>query len=88
MLLIRRARILKQARGKVPLAAQILRDEYRGDRWLVYCDDIAQLNALTRECLDAGLPALEFLLRDAQRPRCSPAQSWPARWHRGRHPMP
>ena len=61
MLLIRRARILKQARGKVPLAAQILRDEYReGHRWLVYCDDIAQLNALIRECLNSGLPALEF----------------------------
>lgn len=61
MLLIRRARILKQARGKVPLAAQILSDEYRaGDRWLVYCDDIAQLNALVRECLDSGLPTLEF----------------------------
>jgi len=61
MLLIRRARILKQARGKVPLAAQILRDEYRpGDRWLVYCDDIAQLNALVRECMHSGLPTLEF----------------------------
>jgi superfamily II DNA or RNA helicase len=61
MLLIRRARILKQARGKVPLAVQILRDEYRvGDRWLVYCDNIVQLNALVRECLDSGLPTLEF----------------------------
>ena len=61
MLLIRRARILKQARGKVPLAVQILRDEYReGDRWLVYCDDIAQLDALVRRCLDSGLPTLEF----------------------------
>lgn len=61
MLLIRRARILKQARSKVPMAAQILREEYKaGDRWLVYCDDVSQLKALTTECLDAGLPALEF----------------------------
>ena len=61
MLLIRRARILKQARGKVALATQILRDEYRaGDRWLVYCDDIGQLNALVQACLESGLPALEF----------------------------
>ena len=61
MLLIRRARILKQARGKVPLAALILREEYReGDRWLVYCDDIAQLNMLVHECLRSGLPTLEF----------------------------
>jgi len=61
MLLIRRARILKQARGKVPMAADILRREYQaGDRWLVYCDDVSQLKALTTECLAAGLPALEF----------------------------
>ena len=61
MLMIRRARILKQARGKVPAAAEILRQEYQpGDRWLVYCDDIAQLKALTKQCLEAGLPAMEF----------------------------
>ena len=61
MLLIRRARVLKQARQKVPIAADILRSEYRqGDRWLVYCDDLAQLNTLTGECLAAGLPSLEF----------------------------
>lgn len=61
MLLIRRARILKQARGKVPRALQILASEYvDGDRWLVYCDDIAQLNDLVRQCLEYGLPALEF----------------------------
>jgi superfamily II DNA or RNA helicase len=61
MLLIRRARVLKQARRKVPTAAAILRAEYKpGDRWLVYCDDLTQLKTLTRECLAAGLPALEF----------------------------
>jgi superfamily II DNA or RNA helicase len=61
MLLIRRARILKQARGKVPMATDILRGEYQpGDRWLVYCDDVVQLKTLTKECLDAGLPAMEF----------------------------
>ena len=61
MLMIRRARILKQARGKVPTAAEILRQEYQpGDRWLVYCDDIAQMKALTSECLEATLPVLEF----------------------------
>jgi superfamily II DNA or RNA helicase len=61
MLMIRRARILKQARGKVPTAAKILRDEYQpGDRWLAYCDDVAQLKALALQCLNAGLPVLEF----------------------------
>ncbi|MDG4754604.1 DEAD/DEAH box helicase family protein [Micromonospora aurantiaca] len=61
MLLIQRARILKQAKGKVPLAADILAEEYRhGDRWLVYCDDKEQLHSLTSELLDRGLPCMEF----------------------------
>jgi len=61
MQLIRRARVLKQARKKIPAAVQILRSEYReGDRWLVYCDDINQMRAVSQECLDAGLPVLEF----------------------------
>jgi superfamily II DNA or RNA helicase len=61
MLLIKRSRILKGARGKVPLAAAIIREEYKdGDRWLVYCDDTSQLNALVRSCLAARLPAMEY----------------------------
>jgi superfamily II DNA or RNA helicase len=61
MLLIQRGRLLKQARGKVPLAMEILRREYRdGHRWLVYCDDVVQLKTMVRACLDVGLPALEF----------------------------
>jgi superfamily II DNA or RNA helicase len=61
MLLIKRARVLKQARAKVPVAVDILKNEYQtGDRWLVYCDDRAQLGAVIDECLAAGLPALAF----------------------------
>jgi superfamily II DNA or RNA helicase len=61
MLLIKRARVLKQARNKVPTAADILKTEYQaGDRWLVYCDDKSQLNAVLDRCLAAGLPALAF----------------------------
>ncbi|MEK6342918.1 MAG: DEAD/DEAH box helicase family protein [Curtobacterium sp.] len=61
MLLIRRARVLKQAKAKVPMAVDILRAEYQlGDRWLVYCDDKTQLTAVVEQCLAAGLPALAF----------------------------
>jgi len=61
MLLIRRARVLKQARQKVPAAASILQDEYQaGDRWLVYCDDLTQLKSLSAQCQADGLPVLEF----------------------------
>jgi superfamily II DNA or RNA helicase len=61
MLLIQRARLLKQARGKVPMAAELLRTEYQpGDRWLVYCDDTTQLDSLVAECLESELPTMEF----------------------------
>lgn len=61
MLLIKRARVLKQARQKVPVAVDLLCEEYRpGDRWLVYCDDRTQLQAVIDGCLVAGLPALAF----------------------------
>lgn len=61
MLLIKRARVLKQAKAKVPMAVDILRSEYQpGDRWLVYCDDKAQLGAVIEQCLAEGLPALAF----------------------------
>ncbi|MGO4359325.1 DEAD/DEAH box helicase family protein [Terrabacter sp. RAF57] len=61
MLLIKRARVLKQARQKVPMAVDILTSEYQaGDRWLVYCDDTAQLRAVIDGCLEANLPALAF----------------------------
>lgn len=61
MLLIKRARVLKQAKAKVPVAVDILRTEYQpGDRWLVYCDDKTQLNAVIEQCLAEGLPTLAF----------------------------
>ncbi|SDQ03737.1 DEAD/DEAH box helicase family protein [Arthrobacter crystallopoietes] len=61
MLLIKRSRVLKQARHKVPTAVDILVSEYQpGDRWLVYCDDAAQLHAVIDGCLEAGLPTLAF----------------------------
>jgi superfamily II DNA or RNA helicase len=60
-LLIKRARLLKQARGKVPQAVELLRAEYQPeDRWLAYCDDIRQLQSLVGACLEAGLPVLEY----------------------------
>lgn len=47
LILIRRAAVLKKARSKVAHAVDVLGSRYqRGDRWLVYCDDVAQLSAL------------------------------------------
>ncbi len=61
LLLIQRARILKQARGKVSKAFEILQAEYRtGDRWLVYCDSQDQLQAVVGMAQDNGLPVMEY----------------------------
>ncbi len=49
MLLIRRARIVKGAAAKVPLAANVVGGAFQdGQRWLVYCDDTSQLAAVKR----------------------------------------
>lgn len=60
-LLIRRARILKKAAGKVALACQVAASNYvHGSRWLVYCDDTDQMNAVIqslRNTVDARVLA-------------------------------
>lgn len=56
MLLIRRARIVKAARGKVAAAASILKAHYQhGQRWIVYCDDQVQLGEVRGALREAGL---------------------------------
>lgn len=60
-MLIRRARIIKKAEGKIPLAVTVLQAELReGDAWLVYCDDTDQLRELRRQLLAVGIRALEY----------------------------
>lgn len=50
MLLIRRARIVKHAIGKIDLSVQILRGYYKeGQRWIIYCDDKEQMFTICRE---------------------------------------
>lgn len=60
-LLIERARVLKQAAGKASLAATVLAEHYhRGERWIVYCDDLAQLAAIQAEIGKVGLESIEY----------------------------
>ena len=60
-LLIRRARILKQATRKVEAARRTVGSHYRaGQRWLVYCDDGNQLEAVLGALRDEGLPAFQY----------------------------
>ncbi len=60
-LLIQRARIVKQASGKVPLAATVLRNEFKRDqRWIVYCDDLTQLSAVCQALSAEGIQPMPF----------------------------
>lgn len=61
MLAIARARVLKQAAGKVPLAVRVLSEHYQpGQRWLVYCDGLKQLRQVRQALAAAGLETLEY----------------------------
>ena len=60
-LLIQRARVIKKARAKTPLARSVVTEHYRpGQRWLVYCEDQDQLRGVVAELLDAELPVTEY----------------------------
>jgi superfamily II DNA or RNA helicase len=59
--LIERARIVKSAKAKVPLAVAILREEYKaGQHWLVYCDDTVQMSEIQGALAAAGIDSLTF----------------------------
>lgn len=61
MLELERARILKEAEAKVPLAVRVLQEHYTpGQRWLVYCDNQAQLGAIRSALHQIGIEATEY----------------------------
>lgn len=56
-----RARIVKQAGAKIELAVSVIRDNYsHGDRWLIYCDDRVQLEAVRSALASAGYRAMPY----------------------------
>ncbi|WP_373231804.1 DEAD/DEAH box helicase family protein [Cohnella sp.] len=60
-LLIKRARIVKNASGKVPLAIDILRKNYSyGQKWIIYCDNITQLKSVLTGATHAGFDTYEY----------------------------
>lgn len=60
-MLINRARIVKNACGKVSLAMQVLTQNYKkGQKWIIYCDNRIQLKKVLDEAIAAGYDAYEY----------------------------
>ena len=58
-LLIQRARIAKKATAKSPLAAEVISRYFeQGQRWLVYCEDREQLQAVRDAIEETGIRAV------------------------------
>lgn len=69
-LAIGRARILKKASGKVPLAVKIISKEFKkGQRWLVYCEDRNHLQALSTALDNENIPTLHYHSNLASKPK-------------------
>lgn len=61
LLLIQRARIVKKAAEKVPVAVNVIRENcIPGQRWLIYCDDQEQLAEVLAGLRAAGYPVHEY----------------------------
>lgn len=62
-LLLRRARIVKRAAGKIQLAVDVISQCYKRSerqKWIVYCDDLEQLNSVSQALTDSGHAPLPF----------------------------
>ena len=61
MLIFKRAKIIKQANAKIPLARDVLVKNFKdGDRWLVYCDDINQIEQVEDMIQNEGITILKY----------------------------
>ncbi len=61
ILIFKRAKIIKQAEGKSLIARKILEKNYQTkDRWLVYCDDVNQINRIEDSLQGLNLPLLKY----------------------------
>jgi superfamily II DNA or RNA helicase len=61
MLIFKRAKIIKQASGKIALSKDVLINNFKeGDRWLVYCDDVNQIEEVERVIQNRGITLLKY----------------------------
>ncbi len=59
--LIKRARIIKNAKNKVDIAVNVVSNEYKeGQKWIVYCDNRDQLTKVLDKLNEAGIRSYEY----------------------------
>ncbi|NLK72609.1 MAG: DEAD/DEAH box helicase family protein [Clostridiales bacterium] len=60
-LLINRARIIKNAENKIPLALDVMKKHHKnGQKWIVYCDNQTQMNSVLDVLSQSGYNAYEY----------------------------
>ena len=60
-LIIQRSRIAKKAKAKIPLAVDIIKEQYHeGESWLIYCEDQYQLKDVMDFLNVEGISPLEY----------------------------
>ena len=61
MLLIQRSKIAKKSRSKIKLAKNVIESNYKkGQKWLIYCEDIEQLTEVKSEIEKFGHNVYEY----------------------------
>lgn len=61
MLILRRSRIAKKAKGKISLATKILKENFeKGQSWLVYCEDSNQLDEVRQSLSNQSINTIEY----------------------------
>ncbi|MCQ2011375.1 DEAD/DEAH box helicase family protein [Sporolactobacillus sp. STSJ-5] len=61
MKILERARVVKQAENKISLAVRVVKQYYDpGQRWIIYCDNQAQLGSVLSALLCHGYDAYEY----------------------------
>jgi len=61
MLIFKRAKVIKQARSKIGVARTVLSENYKlDDRWLVYCDDVNQMDLVEESIKNLGINILKY----------------------------
>ena len=61
LLLIQRARIVKSAANKVAKTVEVMTANFKsGQRWILYCDTLTQVDTIVTTLRAKGLPAVEY----------------------------